>query len=200
MRKFQLLVVCTLIVGGVSSCSSPAPRNETAQTNPQRPVQRQAQNRPSVSPQTNPMNGPAATPAGHPSSYVSSSPGTNANTPVTGATTNSSEPAVNRSPNQPLLGNRPNPRAAAEIGSGEAASSATALSTPNAAGEAGGGSAESNDGSVEVAESAAQPTGKTGTGLGDLIPEIEGKDFDGERFALSDYEGKVLMIDFWGDW
>ncbi|MEM9412439.1 MAG: hypothetical protein AAGA30_15095 [Planctomycetota bacterium] len=46
----------------------------------------------------------------------------------------------------------------------------------------------------------AEPTGETGTELGDFIPEIEGKDVDGEFFASSDYEGKVMMIDFWGDW
>ena len=46
----------------------------------------------------------------------------------------------------------------------------------------------------------AEPTGETGTDPGDFIPEIEGKDVDGEFFALSDYEGKVMMIDFWGDW
>jgi len=44
------------------------------------------------------------------------------------------------------------------------------------------------------------PSGKMGTALGDTIPEVEGKDVEGVRFQLSDYEGKVLMIDFWGDW
>jgi hypothetical protein len=31
-------------------------------------------------------------------------------------------------------------------------------------------------------------------------PEIEGKDLDGVPFKLSDYRGKVVMLDFWGDW
>ena len=31
-------------------------------------------------------------------------------------------------------------------------------------------------------------------------PEIEGEDVDGKKFKLSDYRGKVVMIDFWGDW
>tara|TARA_R110002072_G_scaffold57508_1_gene147849 strand:+ start:33443 stop:34204 length:762 start_codon:yes stop_codon:yes gene_type:complete len=31
-------------------------------------------------------------------------------------------------------------------------------------------------------------------------PEIEGVDLDGVAFKLSDYRGKVVMLDFWGDW
>ena len=46
----------------------------------------------------------------------------------------------------------------------------------------------------------ATPTGKTGTDLGDTLPEITGKDVDGVSFSLSDYDGKVKMVDFWGDW
>ena len=33
-----------------------------------------------------------------------------------------------------------------------------------------------------------------------MAPEIEGEDLDGVRFKLSDYRGKVVMLDFWGDW
>lgn len=45
------------------------------------------------------------------------------------------------------------------------------------------------------------PTGLTvGLNPGDLAPEIEGKDLDGTPFKLSDYRGKVVMLDFWGDW
>lgn len=36
--------------------------------------------------------------------------------------------------------------------------------------------------------------------IGKVAPEIEGKDLDGESFKLSDYRGKVVVIDFWGDW
>ena len=36
--------------------------------------------------------------------------------------------------------------------------------------------------------------------VGKLAPEVEGEDIDGRRFKLSDYRGKVVMIDFWGDW
>jgi hypothetical protein len=31
-------------------------------------------------------------------------------------------------------------------------------------------------------------------------PEIEGEDLDGVRFKLSEYRGKVVLLDFWGDW
>lgn len=36
--------------------------------------------------------------------------------------------------------------------------------------------------------------------IGQVAPEIEGKDVDGNRFKLSEYRGKVVVIDFWGDW
>ncbi len=36
--------------------------------------------------------------------------------------------------------------------------------------------------------------------LGMVAPDIEGVDLDGVAFKLSDYEGKVLFVDFWGDW
>lgn len=37
-------------------------------------------------------------------------------------------------------------------------------------------------------------------GIGQVAPEIEGEDIDGKKFKLSDYRGKVVVIDFWGDW
>lgn len=36
--------------------------------------------------------------------------------------------------------------------------------------------------------------------IGKVAPNIEGKDLDGEEFQLTDYRGKVVVIDFWGDW
>jgi len=39
-----------------------------------------------------------------------------------------------------------------------------------------------------------------GPAVGDLAPEIEGVDLDGVEFKLSDYRGKVVMLDFYGDW
>lgn len=37
-------------------------------------------------------------------------------------------------------------------------------------------------------------------GLGMLAPDIVGPDLDGTAFKLSDYKGKVIFLDFWGDW
>lgn len=39
-----------------------------------------------------------------------------------------------------------------------------------------------------------------GPQVGDPAPEIEGEDIDGKRFKLSDYRGKVVLLDFWGNW
>ncbi len=36
--------------------------------------------------------------------------------------------------------------------------------------------------------------------VGKVVPDIEGVDLDGVEFKLSDYRGKVVMLDFWGDW
>jgi hypothetical protein len=37
-------------------------------------------------------------------------------------------------------------------------------------------------------------------GVGRPCPEIVGEDIDGKPFKLSDYKGKVVVVDFWGDW
>ena len=36
--------------------------------------------------------------------------------------------------------------------------------------------------------------------IGMVAPDIEAPDLDGVTFKLSDYRGKVVVIDFWGDW
>ena len=36
--------------------------------------------------------------------------------------------------------------------------------------------------------------------VGKPAPEIEAEDIDGKKFKLSDYRGKVVMLDFWGHW
>ncbi len=36
--------------------------------------------------------------------------------------------------------------------------------------------------------------------IGKVAPEIAGQDVDGVDFKLTDYRGKVVVIDFWGDW
>jgi cytochrome oxidase Cu insertion factor (SCO1/SenC/PrrC family) len=37
-------------------------------------------------------------------------------------------------------------------------------------------------------------------GVGREAPEIEGEDQDGRRFKLSDYRGKVVLLDFWSEY
>jgi tetratricopeptide (TPR) repeat protein len=36
--------------------------------------------------------------------------------------------------------------------------------------------------------------------IGKTAPDIVGDDLDGKPFKLSDYRGKVVVIDFWGNW
>lgn len=36
--------------------------------------------------------------------------------------------------------------------------------------------------------------------IGSVAPDIEGADLDGVAFKLSDYRGKIVVLDFWGDW
>ena len=42
--------------------------------------------------------------------------------------------------------------------------------------------------------------GKSGPEVGTTAPEITGEDLDGKRMKLSDYRGKVVVIEFWGWW
>ncbi len=44
------------------------------------------------------------------------------------------------------------------------------------------------------------PDAQVGLEIGMLAPEIEGEDIDGVQFKLSDYRGKVVVLDFWGNW
>lgn len=36
--------------------------------------------------------------------------------------------------------------------------------------------------------------------VGKAAPEIKAEDLDGKEFKLSDYRGKVVVLDFWGNW
>jgi hypothetical protein len=36
--------------------------------------------------------------------------------------------------------------------------------------------------------------------IGKPAPDIEGQDQDGKKFKLSEYRGKVVVLDFWGNW
>ena len=44
------------------------------------------------------------------------------------------------------------------------------------------------------------PASGRGINIGQLALEIDGEDLDGKRFKLSDYRGKVVVLDFWGNW
>jgi hypothetical protein len=46
-----------------------------------------------------------------------------------------------------------------------------------------------------------EPTSVTvGISEGNQIREIDGVDLQGKKFKLSDYRGKVVLLDFWGFW
>lgn len=68
---------------------------------------------------------------------------------------------------------------------------------------AGLGMAQSN-----TAEKPAPPAeGKSSTeakkpkfSIGSEAPDIVGVDQEGKEFKLSDYRGKVVLLDFWGYW
>lgn len=36
--------------------------------------------------------------------------------------------------------------------------------------------------------------------IGKIVPDIEGHDLDEVAFKLSEYRGKIVVLDFWGDW
>ena len=36
--------------------------------------------------------------------------------------------------------------------------------------------------------------------VGKEAPDIAGADLNGKEFKLSDYRGKVVLLDFWGHW
>src|SRR6266498_2799960 len=44
------------------------------------------------------------------------------------------------------------------------------------------------------------PVPKVGFAVGNLAPDIDAEDVNGRRIKLSDYRGKVVFLDFWGDW
>jgi len=37
-------------------------------------------------------------------------------------------------------------------------------------------------------------------GIGKTAPEVRGEDIDGKTLKLTDFRGKVVVLDFWGDW
>ena len=53
---------------------------------------------------------------------------------------------------------------------------------------------------VTAALAAAAPHNPRDLEIGKVAPDIQGEDVDGKAFKLSDYRGKVVVLDFWGDW
>lgn len=53
---------------------------------------------------------------------------------------------------------------------------------------------------VPAALAAGAPHNPKDLEIGKKAPEIEGKDVNGKSFKLSEYRGKVVVLDFWGDW
>ena len=51
-----------------------------------------------------------------------------------------------------------------------------------------------------VADAALNPLDPADLEIGKPAPEIIGTSYDGKPMKLSDYRGKVVVIDFWGDW
>jgi len=43
-------------------------------------------------------------------------------------------------------------------------------------------------------------TGEGGFEIGQVAPEIQGKDLDSKPMKLSEFRGKVVVLDFWGFW
>ncbi len=51
-----------------------------------------------------------------------------------------------------------------------------------------------------LAEVQASIDGREKLVVGTMADDIHGVDLDGTHFKLSDYKGKVVLLDFWGDW
>lgn len=51
-----------------------------------------------------------------------------------------------------------------------------------------------------AARATSMATDDRSLAVGSVGPEIAGFDLDGAPFRLSDYRGKVVVLDFWGDW
>jgi peroxiredoxin len=69
--------------------------------------------------------------------------------------------------------------------------------------KSGGGSTASADdkpGDDKPAAPGGGSTAPVGFEIGNRAPEITGKDTTGKTFKLSEYKGKVVVLDFWGFW
>lgn len=52
----------------------------------------------------------------------------------------------------------------------------------------------------EIADANLNPHPKASLEIGQVAPDIIATDDEGDSIKLSDYRGKVVVIDFWGDW
>jgi hypothetical protein len=59
---------------------------------------------------------------------------------------------------------------------------------------------ESEFAGTKAADKVAQKKQTASYEVGGTPPDFEAKDVDGASFKLSDYRGKVVMLDFWGFW
>ena len=53
---------------------------------------------------------------------------------------------------------------------------------------------------VPKGEAQPPPPPASPVAIGKPAPEIQGEDIDGVPFKLSDYRGKIILLDFWGHW
>ena len=52
----------------------------------------------------------------------------------------------------------------------------------------------------DLANAYLHPHAKADLAVGKPAPEITGVDLNGKPMKLSDFRGKVVVLDFWGDW
>ena len=60
--------------------------------------------------------------------------------------------------------------------------------------------ADVKNGRRKISETASAKLARMNLQVGKIAPDIVGVDLDDVEFKLSDYRGKVVVIDFWGDW
>ena len=106
--------------------------------------------------------------------------------------------SANSSRNANRRGNAPFAQPGGGRGDGGGSSGMDAMTRGGRGGTSGGrgGTSGGRAGTVASAASAIDNP----LAIGKHAPEIEGEDLDGIRFKLSDYRGKVIVLDFWGDW